>query len=74
MSVLLEVFTEGVPKGEETRPEAVAEGRMLDVEDFERTADRAGFLAAMASGARFVRDGRVLSGEEVLEILDSFEE
>lgn len=45
---------------------------LLDVEDYERLADRAAFLEGVEAGARSAREGRLHSNEEAMKILDSF--
>jgi len=68
LSALLQAFTGGA-----SGPAAPRQAPLLDVEDFERKADRADLLAAVESGARLARGGRELSKEEILEILDSLD-
>ncbi len=47
---------------------------LLDVEDYERLADRAAFVEAVEAGSRSAHAGKLHSNEEAMEILDSFGE
>lgn len=47
---------------------------LLDVEDYERLADRVTFIDAVEAGARSARNGNLHPNEEAMKILDSFGE
>lgn len=47
---------------------------LLDVEEYQRLADRAAFIDGVEAGARSAQAGNLHPNEEAMEILDSFGE